>query len=203
MKKLTLGFMLFALAAATMFSSCKKDDDGDDDSKLSNLSATIKGSKFSTATAAFYSSKNADNSGTSKLGQIFSSEEGSTTIAGTENGKQLCITIKGTAKGTYNLNVSADNAVNNTLIAILSGETVQDAIKDAVNIETDAMIIYRAVGQTEGGTDYWFSTKASVNFDNSLVAYATGSFTATLTNKAKDTFEITDGSFKVFGKPAK
>lgn len=201
MKKFTLGLMLFALAATTMFTSCKKDKD-DDDNQISNLSATVKnGEKFSTAAAGFYSSKSSE-AGTSKLGEIFSSTDGSTTIAGTANGKQLCITIKGTTSGTYNLKVSANNAVNNALIALLSGETAQEAIKGAVDVETDAMIIYRTQGEKEGSNDYWFSTEASVTF-NSMVAYATGSFTAKMTNKAKDTFTISDGSFKVFGKPAK
>ena len=40
MKKLTLGFMLFALTAATMFSSCNKDDDDDDNQGMASLYAT-------------------------------------------------------------------------------------------------------------------------------------------------------------------
>ena len=211
MKKLTLGFMAFALSVATMFSSCHKDDDDDDDNnestvsdnnenKISELSATVNDGVFKTSAAAFLSSNSADNTGTSKLSQIFSSTSGSTTIAGTEKGKQLAITIKGTTTGTYNLSVGSNSTVNQALIDLLSGGTIQDVIKDAVNVETNAMVIYRAVGQTEGGNDYWFSTKASVTFDNSLVLYATGTFTASMMNKAKDTFEITDGKFKVFGK---
>ena len=198
MKKLTLGFMLFALAAATMFTSCKKDDDGE--SKISSLSATMRDGKFSTSAAAFYSSKSSENTGTSKLGEIFSSEDGSTTIAGTANGKQLAITIKGTESGTYELNVSANNAVNNALINLLSGKTIEESIKGAVDVKTDAMVIYRATGETEGGSTYWFSTKASVTF-NLLSIYATGNFSATMRNQGGDTFEFTDGSFKVFGKP--
>ena len=200
MKKLTLGFMLFALAAATMFSSCKKDDVDDDDSKIHNLSATLNGEKFSTSAAAFYGSKSSE-SGTSKLGEIFSSEEGTTTIAGTANGKQLCITLKGTTSGTYDLSVSANNVVTNALINLLSGKTAQESIKDAVDVTTEAMIIYRAVGQTEGGSDYWFSTEAHVDFQIAAI-YSTGTFTATMQNKAGDKFNITDGSFKLFGKPA-
>jgi hypothetical protein len=202
MKKLLFSLMALALCAM-MFTSCKKDKDEDEDkeeSKVSELSATVKDGVFKTSAAAFLSSSSADNTGTSKLSQIFSSMDGSTTIAGTEKGKQLAITIKGTTSGTYNLSVGANTSVNKALIELLSGGTIQDVIKDAVNVETKAMIIYRTVGQTEGSNDYWFSTKASVTFDNSLVLYATGTFTADMRNKAGDSFAITDGKFKVFGK---
>lgn len=200
MKKFTLGLMLFALAATTMFTSCKKDKNDDDESKVHNLSATLNGEKFSTSAASFYGSKSSE-SGTSKLGQIFSSEEGTTTIAGTANGKQLCITIKGTTSGTYDLSVSANNVVTNALINLLSGKSAEQSIKDAVDVTTEAMIIYRATGQTEGGSDYWFSTEAHVDFQI-LAVYSQGSFSATMQNKAGDKFSFSDGSFKLFGKPA-
>ncbi|MBQ3656046.1 MAG: hypothetical protein II956_04250 [Bacteroidales bacterium] len=201
MKKVLFSLTALALCAM-MFTSCKKDKDNDDkeESKISELSATVNDGSFKTSTAAFLSSSSADNTGTSKLSQIFSSTEGSTTIAGTEKGKQLAITIKGTTTGTYNLSVGANTTVNKALIELLSGGTIQDVIKDAIDVETNAMIIYRTVGQTEGSNDYWFSTKASVSFDNSLVLYATGTFTADMRNKSGDTFSITDGKFKVFGK---
>ncbi len=189
--------MALALAGAMVFSSCHKDDDDDDNSSISQLSATVNENSFKTSLAAFYSSS---SSGTTKLSQIFSSTSGATTIAGTQDGKQLAITINGTTSGTYNLSVSADNTINNTLINILSGESVTDAISDAVNVKTDAMVIYRATGETEGGNTYYFSTEATVNF-NVFVAYATGTFTATMRNKAGDSFSISDGEFKVFGKP--
>ncbi|MBQ3690844.1 MAG: hypothetical protein II937_13430 [Bacteroidales bacterium] len=202
MKKILFSLMAFALCAM-MFTSCKKDkdNDGDDDSnKVSNLSATLNDGKFSTSIAGFYSSKNSEQSGTTKLNQIFSSEEGSTTIAGTSNNKQLAITIKGTTSGSYDLNVSTNNAINNALINLLSGKTIQESIKDAVDIETEAMIIYRTVGEAEGGSTYYFSTEAHVDITIALI-YSTGTFSATMMNKAGDKFTITDGSFKVFGKP--
>lgn len=49
MKKLTLGFMVFALAAATLFTTSCKDDDDEEDSKISELSASVKDGKFSTS----------------------------------------------------------------------------------------------------------------------------------------------------------
>lgn len=196
MKKLTLGFMAFALAAATLFTTSCKDDDDEEDSKISNLSASWNGGSFSTAAAGFYSSKSSSEAGTSKLANIFgSSANGSTTIAGTKDGKQLAINISGTTSGTYKLEVNTD--VNNALINLLSGKDYEDIIKDAVN--TDAMIIYRATGEAEGGSTYYFSTKASVTF-NLLAIYANGDFSATMRNQAGDTFEMS-GSFKVFGKP--
>ena len=61
------------------------------------------------------------------------------------------------------------------------------------------MVIYRANGETEGGSTYYFSTNAEVTFDNSFIYYATGTFKAKMRNKAGDTFEINDGNYKVFG----
>lgn len=201
MKKLTLGFMAFALAAATLFSTSCKDDDDEEDSKISELSASVKDGKFSTSTAGFYSSKSSSEAGTSKLANIFgSSENGTTTIMGTKDGKQLAINIKGTTSGTYDLSIAKNTNVNQALIDLLSGKDYKDIIADAVDVETDAMIIYRASGESEGGATYYFSTEASVTF-NLLAVYATGTFTATMRNQAGDTFTISDGSFKVFGKP--
>ncbi|MBP5368607.1 MAG: hypothetical protein J6Z01_09175 [Bacteroidales bacterium] len=195
MKKLTLGFMLFALSAATMFSSCNKDDDDDDDNKLSTLSASWNGGSFSSSLAGFYKNSPSE-AGSTKL---FSSSDGTTTIAASEKGRQLAITIKGTTSGTYKLNVSAENAVTNALINLLSGEDVESALKNSVEAETKAMVIYRANGETEGGSTYYFSTNAEVTFDNSFIYYATGTFKAKMRNKAGDTFEINDGNYKVFG----
>ncbi|MBR4215953.1 MAG: hypothetical protein IKR94_11635 [Bacteroidales bacterium] len=199
MKKLTLGFMLFALAAATMFSSCKKDDDDDDNedigSKVSTLSASWNGGSFSSSLAGFKTNSPSD-AGSTKL---FSASDGTTTILATEKGKQLAVTIKGTTTGTYKLEVSAENAVTNALISILSGEDVESAVKNSVSAQTEAMVIYRATGESEGGSTYYFSTSAEVKFDKTLVVYATGDFKATMRNKAGDTFEIQDGKFKIFG----
>lgn len=201
MKKLTYAFMACVLAASTLFSSCHKDDDGDEESDLSVLKATVVDGEFSTSLAAFYSSKSSENTGTTKLGEIFSSTDGSTTIAGTANGMQLAITIKGTTAGTYKLSLNGKEAVTNTLINLLSGKSVTESIKDAVDVQTDAMIIYRKSGEVEGGSNYWFSTEATVTFDNTFVLYATGTFSANMTNKAGDTFTLSNGSYKVFGKP--
>lgn len=211
MKKITFCLMAFAVALATMFTSCGKDDDdnNDDDNKISTLSASCKGESFSTSLAAFYSSTSGStNTGTNKLSDIFgSSTAGSTTIAGTAkvgtSQRQLAINIKGVTSGTYELSVATDNAINNALIDLLSGKTVKETISDAASnvIKTDAMIIYRTPGEAEGGATYYFSTKAKVTF-NLLAIYADGNFSATMRNAKGDTFEITDGKFKVFGKPA-
>ena len=210
MKRISFSLMALALAATTMFSSCSKDDDGDDSNdnggileQINTLSATVNDGKFSTSLAGFYQSAGSAEAGTSKLTDFFGSTEGSTTIAGTakvgESSKQLAINIKGTKADTYELALGTDQAVANAVINLLSGGSVTDALKDAV--KTEALIIYRSSDDTEGSTTYYFSTKATVTFDNSLAIYSTGSFTATMTNKANDTFQITDGKFQVFGKP--
>ena len=200
MKKFAFSLMALALAGSMLFTSCHKDDDDDDDSSISELSATVNDGKFSTSTAAFYSSSSSANTGTSKITDILGASDGKTTIAGTKDGKQLAITIKGTTSGTYTLDVSANTTVNNALIQILSGGSVTDVISNAADVSTGAMIIYRTSNESEGGSTYYFSTKASVTF-NLLTVYATGTFTAEMTNSQKDTFTISDGTFKVFGKP--
>ena len=206
MKKLTFCLMALAMAASTVFTSCGDDDD---DNPINSLSASVKDGTFSTSAAGFYqSAKNSSNTGANEsvFKNIFGSDNSTatTTIAALEKGKQLAINIKGTTSGTYRLSVSADNAVNNALIDLLSGKTVKETISDAASnvVKTDAMIIYRSAGEAEGGSTYYFSTEATVTVNFDLAVYSTGTFTATMRNTSGDTFQITDGKFSVFGKPS-
>ncbi len=205
MKKLTFCLMALAMAASTMFTSCGDDDEEDNNPvKIMDLSATCGSEEFSTSAAGFYqSSKKADETGTSVLSQIFTSNsngDGSTTIAGTAKGKQLAINVNGTKTGTYQLSVASDQTINNALIDLLSGKSAKEIVSNAV--KTDAMIIYRSTGEAEGGATYYFSTEATVTVNFDLVLYSTGTFSAKMMNKSGDTFTISNGSFKVFGKPS-
>ncbi|MBQ2099250.1 MAG: hypothetical protein II480_13800 [Bacteroidales bacterium] len=205
MKKLTFCLMALAMAASTMFTSCGDDDEEDNTPvKIMDLSATCGSEEFSTSAAGFYqSSKKADETGTSVLSQIFTSNsngDGSTTIAGTAKGKQLAINVNGTKTGTYQLSVASNQTINNALIDLLSGKSAKEIVADAV--KTDAMIIYRSTGEAEGGATYYFSTEATVTVNFDLVLYSTGTFSAKMMNKSGDTFTISNGSFKVFGKPS-
>lgn len=170
---------------------------------ISQFSATVNDGKFSTKTAGFWSSKSSDNTGTRYLEKIFGTLDGATTIMGTGYGKQMSISIKGTTSGTYEQRYNVENDIFNSVVAILSGEGQEVTLTDSEKKEISALIIYRATGAVEGDNDYWFSTQANVTFDNSLNIYAQGTFVATMRNKAGDSFTITDGSFKVFGKSAK
>jgi hypothetical protein len=188
-----------------MFTSCGDDDEEDNNPvKIMDLSATCGSEEFSTSAAGFYqSSKKADETGTSVLSQIFTSNsngDGSTTIAGTAKGKQLAINVNGTKTGTYQLSVASDQTINNALIDLLSGKSAKEIVSNAV--KTDAMIIYRSTGEAEGGATYYFSTEATVTVNFDLVLYSTGTFSAKMMNKSGDTFTISNGSFKVFGKPS-
>ena len=205
MKKLTFCLMALAMVASTMFTSCGDDDDDDNTPvKIMDLSATCGSEEFSTSAAGFYqSSKKADETGTSVLSQIFTSNsngDGSTTIAGTAKGKQLAINVNGTKTGTYQLSVASNQTINNALIDLLSGKSAKEIVSNAV--KTDAMIIYRSTGEAEGGATYYFSTEATVTVNFDLVLYSTGTFSAKMMNKSGDTFTISNGSFKVFGKPS-
>ena len=205
MKKISFCLMALAMAASTMFTSCGDDDEEDNSPvKIMDLSATCGSEEFSTSAAGFYqSSKKADETGTSVLSQIFTSNsngDGSTTIAGTAKGKQLAINVNGTKTGTYQLSVASNQTINNALIDLLSGKSAKEIVADAV--KTDAMIIYRSTGEAEGGATYYFSTEATVTVNFDLVLYSTGTFSAKMMNKSGDTFTISNGSFKVFGKPS-
>ena len=205
MKKISFCLMALAMAASTMFTSCGDDDEEDNTPvKIMDLSATCGSEEFSTSAAGFYqSSKKADETGTSVLSQIFTSNsngDGSTTIAGTAKGKQLAINVNGTKTGTYQLSVASNQTINNALIDLLSGKSAKEIVSNAV--KTDAMIIYRSTGEAEGGATYYFSTEATVTVNFDLVLYSTGTFSAKMMNKSGDTFTISNGSFKVFGKPS-
>ena len=205
MKKISFCLMALAMVASTMFTSCGDDDEEDNSPvKIMDLSATCGSEEFSTSAAGFYqSSKKADETGTSVLSQIFTSNsngDGSTTIAGTAKGKQLAINVNGTKTGTYQLSVASNQTINNALIDLLSGKSAKEIVADAV--KTDAMIIYRSTGEAEGGATYYFSTEATVTVNFDLVLYSTGTFSAKMMNKSGDTFTISNGSFKVFGKPS-
>ena len=72
MKKITLSFMLFVLAAATMFTSCKKDKDGDDN--WYGIKATFSGSvsdNFNATAAGFKQSASESGTSVSALNQFW------------------------------------------------------------------------------------------------------------------------------------
>jgi hypothetical protein len=207
MKKISFCLMALALAASTMFTSCGDDDDDNDDKnfleQINSINASVKdGAQFSTSTAAFYqAASNMEETGTSKLSDFFSgSINGATTIIGTSNGKQVAINIKGTTTDTYELNLGLndDVAIANAIVTVLGGGSVKDAIQNAV--KTDALIIYRASGDDEKSSTYYMSSKATVTANFDLLVYSSGTFSATMVNPSKDTFQMT-GQFKVFGKP--
>lgn len=215
MKKFVFSLMAFALCASTLFTSCHKDDDDDDDGgiSISSFKCNTKDGEFNTAIAGFYQSVKDNSSaasGTSKLSQLFGQDgaKKSTTIAATKDNKQVLITIKGIESGTYKLGAEISkpttNDINQMLIDLLSGGTVKDIAGDYAEdlkdgFHNEALVIYRSTNSEEGNADYWFSTKAEVNF-NVIVAYSTGSFTASMMNGSKDTFEM-KGEFNVIGKP--
>ena len=212
MKKIAFVIMAFALATATLFSSCKKDDDKD--GTWYGINATFSGKvseSFSTTAAGFKQSASEAGTSTSALKSILGSADGNTIIFGTKDNNQLLITLKGTTSGTYTLNTTisgvSNTTVTNAIISLLSGESITETVKDVAtdavdDIATDALIIYKANNAAEGSTGYWFSTAATVTM-TTLSFYSTGSFSATMMNSSKDTFTISNGTFSVAGLPAK
>lgn len=209
MKKLTFGFMAFALAAATLFTSCNKDDDDDDNSlkNLASITATINGEKFSATAAANTSVSESATGSKFSLADILSDSDAKTTIYGVNSAKQfISVTFNGADKGTYALSLKAETNTTNLIIDYLTNGSLEETAKNALKLETNCMIIYKKSEAATDATseDFYASTKAEVivtGFNQiGSISYLKGTFTATLKNKSGDEITITDGAFQCPGK---
>jgi len=198
MKKLTFGFMAFALAIATVFTSCSKDDD-DKLTDIAKVSATIGTESFSATAVA-----KTDNDG-GKLADLLSDSDGRTNIYGVNSDKKvISIIINGTEKGEYDLSLSVENP-NSLLISYLTTGNLEETAKDAIKASANCMIVYKASEGLEAGSDdFYVSTKATVKIESiqtvGIIKYVKGTFTGTLANAKGDKIEITDGKFSCPGK---
>ncbi len=207
MKKLTFGFMAFALAAATLFTSCSKDDDDDDDVKgLASITATINGEKFSATAAANTSVTESATGSKFSLAEILSDSDAKTTIYGVNSAKQfISVTFNGADKGTYALSLKAETNTTNLLIDYLTNGSLEETAKNALKVETNCMIIYKKSEAATDATsdDFYASTKAEVIVTGFTqignINYLKGTFTATLKNKSGDEITITEGAFQCPG----
>ncbi|MBP5502088.1 MAG: hypothetical protein J6Y24_04775 [Bacteroidales bacterium] len=203
MKKLTLGFMLFALAAATMFSSCKKDDDDDDNGLLeAKITATGDIDFTAGAFARLTSTNDASATGSNfSLAKLLSQSDTKTSIYGLNKDQQgIYITLNGTTAGEYKFGLDvSQNSATGLLIDYLTNGSVKETLQNAIDANTGCFIIYKAAKNAEAGSnDYYASTKASVTIEQPLtlgiVTYIQGSYTAELANKSGNKISIS-GSF--------
>lgn len=199
MKKLTFAFMAFVLAAVTFMTSCHKDDD-DDSTPMASITATGSGvdfsaTAFSKATAA---SESSDATGsTNKLSELFKSNTDRITIFGTNKNKQfMSITVNASKSemGTFHGGINATDILIQYLQG--GGSSILDAVKNSI----DAFIIFKdnSAASDANSDSFWFSTSADVTITGSMdfgkITYMTGTFTATLMNKSKQTKTIS-GNF--------
>ncbi len=206
MKKLTLGFMLFALAAATMFTSCKKDDDGDNSGSMAQITASGDISFSATAAARLTTNNDASASGSKfSLSNLLSQSDTKTSIFGLNKEQQgIYITVNGTSAGDYKFGLDVNqNSATGLLIDYLTNGSIEETLKGAIDANTGCFIIYKASSKAEaGGDDYFASTKATVTMKEPLtvgkLSYIQGSYTAELQNKSGKKLSIS-GSFKCPG----
>lgn len=206
MKKLTLGFMLFALAATTMFSSCKKDDDNNEDSGMASITATGDINFSATAAARLTNTNDASATGSKfSLSNLLSDSDTKTSIFGLNKDQQgIYITVNGTTAGDYKFGLDvSQNSVTGLLIDYLTTGSVEETLKGAIDANTGCFIIYKASSSAEAGSnDYYASTKATVTMKEPLtigkLSYLQGSYTAELQNKSGQKISIS-GTFKCPG----
>ncbi|MCQ2974447.1 MAG: hypothetical protein MJ211_06500 [Bacteroidales bacterium] len=207
MKKLTLGFMAFALAATTLFStSCKDDDDDDNSNQLASIFATVGSSDFE-ATAVAKKSETSEATGTTiSIAKLLSESSTRTTIYGLNKAKQfMSVTFNGSTEGSYSFGVDAATSGTQLLIDYLTNGDLKSTLEDAINVDHDCFIIYKASSDANdaSSSDFYVSTKATVKVNGYMelgsIKYVTGTFTATLMNKDKQTIEINNGTFSCPG----
>ncbi|MBO7596842.1 MAG: hypothetical protein J6T70_07340 [Bacteroidales bacterium] len=207
MKKLTLGFMAFALAAATLFStSCKDDDDEEDNGSLAQITASGDINFSATAAARLTNTNDASATGSKfSLGELLGQSDTKTSIFGLNKDKQgIYITVNGTSAGDYKFGLDVNqNSATGLLIDYLTNGSIKETLQDAIDANTGCFIIYKASSAAEaGGDDYYASTKATVTMKEPLtvgkISYIQGSYTAELQNKSGNKLSIS-GSFKCPG----
>lgn len=202
MKKLTLGFMAFALAAATLFTTSCKDDDDEEEGV-----ASISFSGFS-ATAAAKTTEMTEATGSKiPLSKLLTDSQLRTTIYGLNKEKKfISVTFNGATTGSYSFGFNKPNGTQ-LLIDYLTNGDLKETLSDAAEntLKRECLIIYKTSSDAESAasSDFYVSTEATVTITGynkiGSLSYVTGTFTATLQNKDKQTITISDGKFQCPG----
>ncbi len=198
-----MGFAAISLAVASLFSSCKKDDNGNSLlDALSSFEATD-GSNFNFKTNVVYGDRD-DSKSASKTSSMFSADK-TTVYAADANGKKfMSIVINGKEKGTYNLALSVANP-NTLLINYLTTEdTLDETLQNAFSASTSCLITYGSLESGASADALYVSTKAEVVVTSIMKSAkvggskVSGTFTATLVNSTGDKKEVS-GKFNCLG----
>ncbi len=192
------GLAALALAATTVFSSCKKDDDGN--SILDALSS-FEVTSLDFKTNLVYGDKD-ESSSASKVGSLFGDKK--TTVYAVDGKKFFSVVFNGDTKATYNLELSVENP--NTLLInyLTTDETLDETLQNAFKAETSCLITYGSLENGASADALYVSTKASVTITSIMKSTKVGgtkvggTFTATLVNSKGDKKEVA-GNFNCLG----
>lgn len=194
------GLAALALAATTVFSSCKKDDDGNSlMDALSSLEVTS-GLTFKTNVVTF---KKDDDASSKKLSALFGDEK--TTVYAVDGKQFISIVFNGQGKGDYNLDLKVENP-NTLLINYLTTDaTLDETLKSSISAETGCLITYGSLENGASSEALYVSTKASVKITSTMTTTKSavggrmsGTFTATLENSKGEKKEV-EGKFTCLG----
>ena len=194
------GLAALALAATTVFSSCKKDDDGN---SLLDLVSNFEVSSLSFKTAVVYADKS-DSKSAQNASSLFGDNK--TSIYAVDGKKFMNVVFNGSEKGEYKLELSGPNP-NTILIDYLTNDkTMDETLKDSFSAATSCMVMYGDVTEGASAESLYVSTKATVNITSIMksaktggASKITGNFSATLMNSTGDKKEV-EGKFTCIGK---
>ena len=192
------GLAALALAATTVFSSCKKDDNGN---SVLDLVSSFEATGLDFKTNIVYGDKDESGSAT-KSSSLFSADK--TTVYAVDGKKFMSVVFNGKEKGTYNLELSVANP-NTLLINYLTTEdTLDETLQSAFQASTSCLITYGSLESGASADALYVSTKASVTITSIMKSAkvggskVSGTFTATLVNSTGDKKEVT-GKFNCLG----
>ena len=191
------GLAALALAATTVFSSCKKDDDN----SVLDLFSSFEVSSLNFKTNLVYGDKDDSQSG-SKLASLFGDKK--TTVYAVDGKQFFSLIFNGDQKGDYNLELSVENP-NTLLINYLTTEdTLDETLQNAFKADASCMVTYGSLESGASSESLYVATKAKVSVTSIMKSTKVGgtkvggTFSATLVNSKGDKKEV-EGKFNCLG----
>ncbi|MBR2194864.1 MAG: hypothetical protein IJ911_04545 [Salinivirgaceae bacterium] len=192
------GLAALALAATTVFSSCKKDDDGN---SVIDLLSSFEVTSLNFKTNVVYGDKD-ESSSAAKSSSLFGEKK--TTVYAVDGKQFISVVFAGDQKGTYNLELKGENP-NTLLINYLTTDaTLDETLQESFSAETGCLITYGSLENGASADALYVSTKASVTINSIMKSTkvggskVSGTFTATLVNSKGDKKEV-EGKFNCLG----
>jgi len=191
------GLAALALAATTVFSSCKKDDDN----SVLDLFSSFEVSSLNFKTNLVYGDKDESSSG-SKLASLFGDKK--TTVYAVDGKQFFSLIFNGDQKGDYNLELSVENP--NTLLInyLTTDDTLDETLQNAFKADASCMVTYGSLESGASSESLYVATKAKVSVTSIMKSTKVGgtkvggTFSATLVNSKGDKKEV-EGKFNCLG----